>query len=269
MAPDEALKASAVNPQRGDNARAPTMNSHYEAQATFARIGKRYYWALYRKTDVNPFSKITDGFADTREAAVDQILAALNEIEPGMDAKKRRARRLDRDQLMSVREGPLRWYAHELYKRHYGDDPLEPRNSSVSDHEHLYYCPAPQQGGDVHWGKLRITKITARRVFITAPSGNRQYSLDRQSLERHGCVGGYYTEAGKERAMTIDWSERAQDIGLFGLRATYTRAEVMRAFRRHAQRYHPDKGGDPAMFHRLVEAKNRALRGAIKISRHS
>src|SRR5262249_29327329 len=222
-APGKALQASAADPQRGDYAIAPTMNPHYEAQVTFARIGKRYYWALYRKTDVNAFSKIIDGFADTREAAVDQILAALNELEPGMHAKQRRARRLDRDQLMSVREGPLRWYAHELYKRHYGNDPLVPRNSSVSDHDQLYYCSASAQVGDVHWGKVPITKITAKRVFITAPSGNRQYSLDRQNLERDGCVGGYYTEAGKERAMTIDWSERAQDIGLFGLRATYTR----------------------------------------------
>jgi hypothetical protein len=34
---------------------------------------------------------------------------------------------------------------------------------------------------------------------------------------------------------------------------------VMRAFRQQAQKHHPDKGGDPPVFGRLVEAKDRAL----------
>ena len=46
---------------------------------------------------------------------------------------------------------------------------------------------------------------------------------------------------------------------LLGLNAEYTRDDVMRAFREQAQKHHPDKGGDPAIFRRLVEAKDRAL----------
>jgi hypothetical protein len=34
---------------------------------------------------------------------------------------------------------------------------------------------------------------------------------------------------------------------------------VIRAFRQQAHKHHPDKGGDPAIFRRLVEAKDRAL----------
>jgi hypothetical protein len=33
----------------------------------------------------------------------------------------------------------------------------------------------------------------------------------------------------------------------------------MRAFREQAQKHHPDKGGDPAIFRRPVEARDRAL----------
>ena len=35
--------------------------------------------------------------------------------------------------------------------------------------------------------------------------------------------------------------------------------DVMRAFRKRAQKHHSDKGGDPATFRSLVEAKDRAL----------
>ena len=43
---------------------------------------------------------------------------------------------------------------------------------------------------------------------------------------------------------------------------TDERAVIMAAFRREVQKHHPDKGGDPAAFRRLVEAKDRALKSA-------
>ena len=46
---------------------------------------------------------------------------------------------------------------------------------------------------------------------------------------------------------------------ILGLPKGYTRADVIRAFRQQAHKHHPDKGGDPAIFRRLVEAKDRAL----------
>jgi curved DNA-binding protein CbpA len=49
---------------------------------------------------------------------------------------------------------------------------------------------------------------------------------------------------------------------LLGLSAESTRDDVMRAFREKAYEHHPDKGGDPAIFRRLVEARDRALRTA-------
>jgi hypothetical protein len=54
---------------------------------------------------------------------------------------------------------------------------------------------------------------------------------------------------------------RAND-DVLGLGAKFTREDVMRAFRQQAQKYHPDKGGDPDIFRRLVEARDRALRAA-------
>jgi hypothetical protein len=50
---------------------------------------------------------------------------------------------------------------------------------------------------------------------------------------------------------------------LLGLNTEYTRDDVMRAFRKQAQQHHPDRGGDPAVFRRLVEAKDRALALAV------
>jgi hypothetical protein len=49
------------------------------------------------------------------------------------------------------------------------------------------------------------------------------------------------------------------DCDLLGLGPTYTRADVMASFRRRAFEHHPDRGGDPKAFDRLVEARTRAL----------
>jgi curved DNA-binding protein CbpA len=46
---------------------------------------------------------------------------------------------------------------------------------------------------------------------------------------------------------------------LLGLKPTCTRADLVRAYRKRAMRYHPDHGGDAAKFRRLVEAKDKVL----------
>ena len=48
-------------------------------------------------------------------------------------------------------------------------------------------------------------------------------------------------------------------LRVLGLKPTCTRADVVRAYRKRALRYHPDRGGDAAKFRRLVEAKERVL----------
>jgi curved DNA-binding protein len=56
-----------------------------------------------------------------------------------------------------------------------------------------------------------------------------------------------------------DNSSMSAYLRVLGLRPTATRAEVQRAFRKQARRYHPDHGGDAAKFRELVEAKERVL----------
>ena len=48
-------------------------------------------------------------------------------------------------------------------------------------------------------------------------------------------------------------------LRVLGLKPTCTRADVVRAYRKRAKRYHPDHGGDAAKFRRLVDAKERVL----------
>ena len=56
-----------------------------------------------------------------------------------------------------------------------------------------------------------------------------------------------------------DSSSVSPYLRLLGLKPTATRADVQRAYRKRAKRYHPDAGGDAAKFRELVEAKERVL----------
>ena len=54
-------------------------------------------------------------------------------------------------------------------------------------------------------------------------------------------------------------SSMSPHLRLLGLKPACTRADVVRAYRKRAKRYHPDHGGDAAKFRDLVEAKERVL----------
>jgi hypothetical protein len=137
------------------------------------------------------------------------------------------------------------------------------------------------------WTAHPITKITQKYIFIREGVHRTQTLLDRKALERYGRLRSeqetYYTNAAKhaeERQSQKIWAEteafrRANiqehqerimvlepNLLLLGLKSPWTRADVLTAFRREAQKHHPDRGGDPAMFRRLIEAKDRALAGA-------
>jgi hypothetical protein len=87
--------------------------------------------------------------------------------------------------------------------------------------------------------------------------------FDRAEVEKEGRAffrGGtasrfFYSEAGKAAANASAKANDRSGLGeyadLLGLGAEFTRADVMRTFR------HPDKGGDPAISRRLIEARDR------------
>jgi hypothetical protein len=61
----------------------------YQPRPTLAKIGKRYYWALYRykrpdeaMDDDLLVVRMTDGLAHTREAAAEQLAAIFDQTDP-------------------------------------------------------------------------------------------------------------------------------------------------------------------------------------------
>jgi hypothetical protein len=68
-------------------------NPFYRPQATLAKIGKRYYWAMYRYCRPDEARddeglnvvRLADGFTNTREAAAEQIAAIFDETDPGSE----------------------------------------------------------------------------------------------------------------------------------------------------------------------------------------
>jgi hypothetical protein len=131
--------------------------------------------------------------------------------------------------------------------------------------------------GGVHWFEAEITKITARNVMVRY---RREIArLYRESLFRWWAwwrrVRFVSTRTGRiAAALEEEWHRRygatgsvppsmrmpmAQARQLLGVPQDYSKADVVRAFRRAAMKAHPDQGGTPEMFRVLVEARDRLL----------
>jgi hypothetical protein len=138
-----------------------------------------------------------------------------------------------------------------------------------------------------------VLKRTTKQVFIRFKPGGvdrtygdyrdeswlRIFSLDRQELEAKGAVAhaGYifflrpppqdrkpkvppHLEALRQFSKArIDAYERQPCLVTLGLEAGATLAQVKEAFRDLALQHHPDRGGDPAAFHKIREAYGEAL----------
>ena len=129
----------------------------------------------------------------------------------------------------------------------------------------------------VHWFEAEITRITARNVmvryrgatarlhrrslfcwwawwrgvrFVSSRTGRIAAALDEVWWEEFGTVGA------PPPAMQMPLEQARQ---LLGVPRDYTKADVVRAFRRAAMKAHPDQGGTPEMFRVLVEARDRLL----------
>jgi hypothetical protein len=132
----------------------------------------------------------------------------------------------------------------------------------------------------VHWFEAEVTKVTARNVMVRYKGVIAR--LDRGCLFRWWAwwrgVRFVSSQTGRiAAALEEEWHSRYGKVGapppamqmpldqarhLLGVPENYTRADVMRAFRRAALKAHPDHGGTAEMFRLLVEARDRLL-GAI------
>ena len=196
----------------------------YGPRPTLAKIGKRYYWAAYRHKRPDevddhsvlsrwfPIVRLHDGFADTREAAVELIAAIFDTDDPGSEQLlKRRLEdahgrgKWNRDCLAGksfhMADGDIRalarnpgksfswargfaapsFAAKDLYK-HYYVRKIEAKETDghVADHGCLWdYRTWAEDPDDWHWKEVRITKITRKRVFVRVNDYGDQSSLDR------------------------------------------------------------------------------------------
>jgi hypothetical protein len=136
------------------------------------------------------------------------------------------------------------------------------------------------QPAGVIWAEATVTKVTERNVmvryagetarldratlwhwwafwrgvrFVSSRTGRIAAELDAIWWEKYGQAGG-----GVPPILQLPLAEA---MALLGLPAgtDYTRDDVLAAFRRAAKKAHPDIGGTPEMFRKLVEARDRLL----------
>ncbi|WP_370168190.1 DnaJ domain-containing protein [Sinorhizobium fredii] len=87
--------------------------------------------------------------------------------------------------------------------------------------------------------------------FVSSQSGRIAERLDKLWWSRYGTSGG-----GVPPSMQVPLAEAME---LLGVSSNYSREEVIKAFRKKALKAHPDHGGDPEKFRKLVEARDRLL----------
>jgi hypothetical protein len=129
----------------------------------------------------------------------------------------------------------------------------------------------------VHWFDAELTKVTERNVVA-------QYAGEKARLDRSRLFLGWAwwrgvrfvsSNTGRIAAKLEEaWWERygstgapppslrmplAEAMALLGVRENYTKDDVLAAFRRKVKKAHPDLGGTPEMFRKLVEARDRLL----------
>jgi hypothetical protein len=129
----------------------------------------------------------------------------------------------------------------------------------------------------VHWFDAEIVRITRRNVivryrgeiarldrerlfqgwafwrrvrFVSTRSGRIAAELEGIWNDRYGATGS----VPPSMRMPLDQARQ-----LLGVGVDYTKADVVKAFRKAAMKAHPDQGGTPEMFRLLVEARDRLL----------
>jgi hypothetical protein len=142
------------------------------------------------------------------------------------------------------------------------------------------------QRAGVIWAEATVERITERNVSVRY--AGEAARLDREKLWRHWALwrGVYFVSSRSGYAaqrfdqMWQDEYGRAYDehgyanrdyvppamrmpladaMALLGVPANFTKDDVLAAFRREVKKAHPDKGGTPEMFQKLVEARDRLL----------
>lgn len=119
-----------------------------------------------------------------------------------------------------------------------------------------------------------ITKITAARIHVEHKDTRIQ--LNRATMEREGKQ--YHTRfheyfyAEKPAPNSTDWNWMGSQpvfagdaLTTLGLRLPYSEQDVKRAYKRLALKAHPDQGGSNQAFIKLQEARDSALRFAVRL----
>jgi hypothetical protein len=200
---------------------------------SLAKIGKRYYWTVWRFTDHLEEGdggticiRLADGFTDTREDAASAALAEIERIEPGLIERQladwekgwgsthkfraivQRHRHESRAWAFVLNSEGIT--ARALHRVHHVK-PKAAKHCHAQADLGLIYTWVDNSDSDQfrpYWQEHRITKITLKRIFIHQHLNNSQTSLPREILEHGGeyrprghgwWQSTYYTEAGKRR----------------------------------------------------------------------
>lgn len=243
------------------------------AKFTWGRCksGKRWFWSVCAwpetRDGLDKKWPTWHGWTDTEETAKQVACDKVKEIAGD--------RRVSLHTQHHFASSTLREVSQDKRRERWKANP--PKASGVSNHGTLWaYNSRSEYEERWRWEEHRIIKVTKKYVWVESWRHREDDSLiriDRETLERDGSAYGgprgwsrehYYTEAGK-KALELEEAQghanwlKARFHPLPEMPEMFTKADVLKAFREGSLAHHPDHGGDPAMFRKLVEAKEFAM----------
>jgi hypothetical protein len=133
------------------------------------------------------------------------------------------------------------------------------REGETMTYDKLYVLYDGVRWGDrTKWIECQVIRETKTHVLVRSHEngkGKHEVWLHKVELEERG----YAYCGGSPTFHTREWLDRLRDRAK---PQPATRDEILKDFREKAKACHPDLGGDPAEFRRLVEERDRALRTA-------
>ena len=125
-------------------------------------------------------------------------------------------------------------------------------------------CDHCEGSGWLEWIEKGVDFIS--KLFGSKKVQPKQEKQQDKQQDKKQEYNGYKPKEQADPDFLVQGARKDELLAVLGLGNNATKAEVLKAYKKLILKYHPDKGGDPADFRRVNEAKTALVGGELKKS---